>query len=133
MATKYVFVTGGVVSSLGKGLAAASIGCLLEARGFKVTLQKTQTTLVVDLATGETREDLITTWQPLSRGTAVATPAAGGKPIRSTALIKNGVLRVSMLIPMAAKGKLLRVPVKVIATDSGKTVTKSTVISFRIK
>ena len=100
---------------------------------FKVTLQKTQTTLVFDLATGETREDLVTTWQPLARGTAVATPAAGGKPIRSTALIKNGVLRVSMLIPMAAKGKLLRVPVKVVATDSGKTVSKSTVISFRIK
>ena len=33
MATKYIFVTGGVVSSLGKGLAAASIGALLEARG----------------------------------------------------------------------------------------------------
>jgi len=38
--TKFIFVTGGVVSSLGKGLAAASIGCLLEARGLKVTLQK---------------------------------------------------------------------------------------------
>ena len=38
--TKYIFVTGGVVSSLGKGLAAASIGRILEGRGFKVTLQK---------------------------------------------------------------------------------------------
>src|SRR5512143_34945 len=38
--TKYIFVTGGVVSSLGKGLAAASIGALLEARGFTVTNQK---------------------------------------------------------------------------------------------
>ena len=37
---KYIFVTGGVVSSLGKGLAASSIGCLLEARGLKVTLMK---------------------------------------------------------------------------------------------
>ena len=36
--TKYIFVTGGVVSSLGKGLAAASIGCLLEGHGFKVAL-----------------------------------------------------------------------------------------------
>ncbi|HEX6775342.1 MAG TPA: hypothetical protein VF238_05805, partial [Methylomirabilota bacterium] len=35
---KFIFVTGGVVSSLGKGLAAASIGSLLEARGFHVTL-----------------------------------------------------------------------------------------------
>ena len=39
MGTKYIFVTGGVVSSLGKGLAASSIGRLLEARGFKVTLR----------------------------------------------------------------------------------------------
>ena len=38
--TKYIFVTGGVVSSLGKGIAAASIGALLEARGFKVVLAK---------------------------------------------------------------------------------------------
>src|SRR6266436_7194375 len=37
MAPKYIFVTGGVVSSLGKGVAASSIGCLLESRGFKVT------------------------------------------------------------------------------------------------
>jgi hypothetical protein len=35
MSAKYVFVTGGVVSSLGKGLAAASIGCLLESRGLR--------------------------------------------------------------------------------------------------
>src|SRR5947207_7767719 len=37
---KYIFVTGGVVSSLGKGIAAASIGCLLESRGLTVTCQK---------------------------------------------------------------------------------------------
>jgi CTP synthase len=40
MAAKFIFVTGGVVSSLGKGLAAASIGCLLESRGLKVNMQK---------------------------------------------------------------------------------------------
>ncbi|MBI4466618.1 MAG: CTP synthase [Acidobacteria bacterium] len=40
MGPKYIFVTGGVVSSLGKGLAASSIGALLESRGLKVTLQK---------------------------------------------------------------------------------------------
>src|SRR5579862_5130967 len=40
MPAKYIFVTGGVVSSLGKGLAAASIGCLLESRGIKVNLMK---------------------------------------------------------------------------------------------
>src|SRR3989442_680263 len=49
--TKYIFVTGGVVSSLGKGLAAASIGCLLETRGLKVTLQKLDPYINVDPGT----------------------------------------------------------------------------------
>ncbi|HKP84988.1 MAG TPA: CTP synthase [Blastocatellia bacterium] len=49
--TKFIFVTGGVVSSLGKGLAAASIGCLLEARGLKVTLQKLDPYINVDPGT----------------------------------------------------------------------------------
>ena len=49
--TKYIFVTGGVVSSLGKGLAAASIGCLLEGRGYKVTLQKFDPYINVDPGT----------------------------------------------------------------------------------
>ncbi|HEY4543177.1 MAG TPA: CTP synthase [Tissierellaceae bacterium] len=40
MATKYIFVTGGVVSSLGKGITAASLGQLLKSRGLKVTIQK---------------------------------------------------------------------------------------------
>ncbi|HVP43644.1 MAG TPA: CTP synthase [Terriglobales bacterium] len=48
---KYIFVTGGVVSSLGKGLAASSIGCLLEARGLKVNLQKFDPYLNVDPGT----------------------------------------------------------------------------------
>ena len=48
---KYIFVTGGVVSSLGKGLAAASIGTLLEHRGLKVTIQKFDPYLNVDPGT----------------------------------------------------------------------------------
>lgn len=48
---KYIFVTGGVVSSLGKGLAAASLGTLLERRGLKVTLQKFDPYLNVDPGT----------------------------------------------------------------------------------
>ncbi len=48
---KHIFVTGGVVSSLGKGIAAASIGCLLEHRGLKVTLQKFDPYLNVDPGT----------------------------------------------------------------------------------
>jgi CTP synthase len=48
---KYIFVTGGVVSSLGKGITAASIGCLLESRGLRVTLQKFDPYLNVDPGT----------------------------------------------------------------------------------
>ncbi len=48
---KYIFVTGGVVSSLGKGVAAASIGCLLESRGLRVAIQKCDPYLNVDPGT----------------------------------------------------------------------------------
>ncbi len=49
--TKYIFVTGGVVSSLGKGLAAASIGCLLESRGMSVQMMKLDPYINVDPGT----------------------------------------------------------------------------------
>ncbi len=48
---KFIFVTGGVVSSLGKGIAAASIGCLLESRGLRVCMQKFDPYLNVDPGT----------------------------------------------------------------------------------
>ena len=51
MTTKYIFVTGGVVSSLGKGLASASIGCLLEGHGFKVAMMKCDPYINVDPGT----------------------------------------------------------------------------------
>ena len=51
MEKKFIFVTGGVVSSLGKGLASASIGCLLESRGFKINLLKFDPYLNVDPGT----------------------------------------------------------------------------------
>lgn len=49
--TKYIFITGGVVSSLGKGICTASIGCLLEARGLKVTMLKFDPYINVDPGT----------------------------------------------------------------------------------
>ncbi|HEX4953983.1 MAG TPA: CTP synthase [Thermoanaerobaculia bacterium] len=51
MASKFIFVTGGVVSSLGKGVAAASVGAILEARGFTVTLMKLDPYVNVDPGT----------------------------------------------------------------------------------
>ena len=49
--TKFIFVSGGVVSSLGKGLAAASLGALLEARGLNVTLLKMDPYINIDPGT----------------------------------------------------------------------------------
>ena len=51
MGTKYIFVTGGVVSSLGKGIISASIGKLLQARGYKVTIQKFDPYINIDPGT----------------------------------------------------------------------------------
>jgi len=51
MKTKFIFVTGGVVSSLGKGLAAAAIGSLMESRGLRVTIQKMDPYINVDPGT----------------------------------------------------------------------------------
>jgi CTP synthase len=51
VATKYIFVTGGVVSSLGKGLASASIGCLLEGHGYDVAIMKCDPYINVDPGT----------------------------------------------------------------------------------
>ncbi len=51
MSTKYIFVTGGVVSGLGKGITAASLGRLLKARGYKVTIQKLDPYINIDPGT----------------------------------------------------------------------------------
>src|SRR3984893_4693558 len=49
--TRYIFITGGVVSSLGKGVASASLGAILEARGLKVSLMKLDPYINVDPGT----------------------------------------------------------------------------------
>ena len=49
--TRFIFITGGVVSSLGKGLASAALGALLQARGYKVRLRKLDPYLNVDPGT----------------------------------------------------------------------------------
>jgi len=67
--TKYIFVTGGVVSSLGKGIAAASIGRLLVERGLRVTIQKFDPYINVDPGTTGRRR----TW------TSATTSASWGR------------------------------------------------------
>ncbi|MFT7304998.1 MAG: CTP synthase, partial [Candidatus Azotimanducaceae bacterium] len=49
--TRFIFVTGGVVSSLGKGIAAASLGAILEARGLSITMLKLDPYINVDPGT----------------------------------------------------------------------------------
>ena len=49
--TKYIFVTGGVVSSLGKGIISSSIGKLLQARGYNITIQKFDPYINIDPGT----------------------------------------------------------------------------------
>jgi CTP synthase len=67
---KYIFVTGGVVSSLGKGIAASSIGCLLESRGLRVSLQKFDPYLNVDPGT----------LSPFQHGEVLPPTMAPGRP-----------------------------------------------------
>ena len=58
MPVKYVFVTGGVVSGLGKGITAASLGRLLKARGYKVTMQKFDPYINIDPANWKNRRKI---------------------------------------------------------------------------
>ena len=51
METKYIFITGGVASSLGKGIISASLGKLLQARGYKITIQKFDPYINIDPGT----------------------------------------------------------------------------------
>ena len=51
MTTKYIFITGGVLSSIGKGVTAAAIGRILKARGFSIAVQKLDPYLNVDPGT----------------------------------------------------------------------------------
>jgi CTP synthase len=76
--TKYIFVTGGVVSSLGKGLAAASIGALLEARGLKVTFLKLDPYINVDPGT----------MSPFQHGEVYVTPTS--RPASGTTSLPAG-------------------------------------------
>ena len=69
MQTKYIFITGGVVSGLGKGIAAASIGALLETRGLSISLMKLDPYINVDAGT----------MNPFQHGEVFVTED-GGKP-----------------------------------------------------
>ncbi|MCD3069084.1 CTP synthetase, partial [Salmonella enterica subsp. enterica serovar Enteritidis] len=69
MTTNYIFVTGGVVSSLGKGIAAASLAAILEARGLNVTIMKLDPYINVDPGT----------MSPIQHGEVFATERRDGE------------------------------------------------------
>ena len=73
MPVKYVFVTGGVVSGLGKGITAASLGRLLKARGYKVTMQNVDPYINIEPGTKN----------PVQHGEVFAVPWAISKVSRS--------------------------------------------------
>ncbi len=96
--TKFIFITGGVVSSLGKGLASASLAATLQARGFKVRMRKLDPYLNVDPGTmspyqhGEvfvTDDGAETDLAALWRGKDMPAPAFG----RQEAGFKSGKMR----------------------------------------
>ena len=76
MATNYIFVTGGVVSSLGKGIAAASLAAILEARGLNVTIMKLDPYINVDPGT----------MSPTQHGEVFVTQDGGGNRFRLRSL-----------------------------------------------
>ena len=89
--TKYIFVTGGVVSSLGKGIIAASLGRLLKNRGLKVAIQKFDPYLNVDPTSTVrfsllmTVRKLIWTWDTTNGSlTTTSTSIPTLRPVRST-------------------------------------------------
>ena len=78
MKTKYIFVTGGVVSGLGKGITAASLGRLLKSRGYRVTLQKFDPYINIDPGT----------MSPYQHGEVFVM----GRKLTSTSVIMKGLL-----------------------------------------
>ena len=100
---------------------------------YDVKVQKTETVAVIDVTTGETRESVIVTWTPLARGTVVASPSIAGQAVPRTVSLRNGELRISMVVPKTAKGKVLKLSLKIAARDSGKAMSATRVATFRIK
>ncbi len=81
--TKYIFVTGGVTSSLGKGIVSASLAKLLQARGFSVTIQKFDPYINVDPGPStptNTASATSPTTAPRPTSTSGTTSASSGRP-----------------------------------------------------
>lgn len=80
MTTNYIFVTGGVVSSLGKGIAAASLAAILEARGLNVTIMKLDPYTIRVLWANPTREVFVTEAAETDTGLSFPAFVRTGRP-----------------------------------------------------
>jgi hypothetical protein len=102
---------------------------------FPVLFEKESPFTSIDITTGETKTGWTISWTPVPSGKMVCDPSIAGKTIAHTESLKNGKARLAFVVPKTAKGKVLKVKVKITATDatSGKTLTASKVATFRIK
>ena len=133
--TRYIFVTGGVVSSLGKGIASASLAAILEARGLKVTILKLDPYINVDPGT----------MSPFQHGEVFVTDDGAETDldlghyerfirkrfcVRSVAATISVVqFRLFRILPMKLSGALLKGPVKQMLPLS-KLVVPSEILSL---
>ena len=93
--TKYIFVTGGVVSGLGKGIVAASLGRLLKLRGYKVAAQKLDPYMNVDPGT----------MNPIQHGEVYVTEDGARKPISTSGITKDLSTRTSTNTPTSLRAR----------------------------
>ena len=99
MAVKYIFVTGGVVSGLGKGITAASLGRLLKARGYKVTMQKFDPYINIDPGT----------MNPVQHGEVFVTEDGTETDLDTTKdLLTRILIKIPMLQPVRSTGPFFR-------------------------
>ncbi len=110
MAVKYVFVTGGVVSGLGKGITAASLGRLLKARGYKVTMQKFDPYINIDPGT----------MNPIQHGEVFVTDDGAETDLdlgHYERFIDESLIKIPMLQPVKFTGLFFRKNVAEISAE----------------
>lgn len=102
---------------------------------FRVNFQKEEQGTAVDAATGQMKPITVISWSPVPGGKMVCDPSVAGKVIAHSESFKNGQARLSFVVPKTAKGKLLRVSVKITATEAktGQTVTATRIAGIRVR
>ena len=102
---------------------------------FDVNFAVTKPATTIDIGTGETSSGMLTLIRPAEKGTMVGNPSVAGRVIPHKESLKNGEARLAFVIPATAKGRLLKVKVKITATEkeTGRTLTTSRIATFRVR